>query len=319
MTAISPIIQLHPQVKAALIHPQRAMEVRGWLKTNKLVAQQWKGDDGESMMHWAFLSEWVLAAELKEIGLSYDTTDNMGRTPMDWINDRLWYSVVETNTNGQLSAGGKERLRRHSEQQIQALWAQGARPSFNSRFIHPGVVWLRAGAWDLINLLKDDDVYSWFQWAPQGGHALHSWILSPNTPQRRAFLKNWADEFDVDLGDNDNRSALWYAVEGWLARPEFQKDLSKVIRELLEEGANPFKKDDRGESAYDLLNRALAEGAPDRHKIESLMKLLKTNYVNELYESPPEDLDENEQELMNILSEPSKNDINVFEPQEKDK
>lgn len=317
MSSISTVIQLHPNVKAALIHPERYMEVRGWLKGNALIAQQWKGDDGENMMHWAFLSNWVLAAELKEIGLTYEGMDNFGRTPMDWINDRLWYAVVEENTNAQLSAGGKERLRRHSEQQIEYLWAQGARPSFASRFMHPGVVWMRAGSWGLVNLLKDDEQYGWFQWAPYGGHALHSWILSPNTPQRREFLKNWDEEFSVDMGDNNNRSALWYAVDAWLARSEWQKDLTVVIRELIEVHANPFQKDDQGVSSIDLLEKALEEGAEERHKIEALLTLLKTHDHNEMYGENDQELDQNEINLLDMIDSQTKIPSNVFDAAQK--
>lgn len=312
MSNISTVIQLHPKVKEALIHPERFMEVRGWLKGNALIAQQWKGDDGESMMHWAFLSNWVLAAELKEIGLTYEGMDNFGRTPMDWINDRLWYAVVQDNTNAQLSAGGKERLRRHSEEQIEYLWAQGARPSFSSRFMHPGVVWMRAGSWGLVNLLKDDEQYSWFKWAPYGGHALHSWILSPNTPQRREFLKKWDEEFSVDMGDNNNRSALWYAVDAWLARPEWQKDLAAVIRELIDVRADPFQKDDEGVSAIDLLEKALAEGGEERHKIETLLNTLKT-YEDEMYVNSEQELDHDDRNLLDVIEERTKTQQNPFD------
>lgn len=312
MPNISTVIQLHPKVKEALIHPERFMEVRGWLKGNALIAQQWKGDDGESMMHWAFLSNWVLAAELKEIGLTYEGMDNFGRTPMDWINDRLWYAVVQDNTNAQLSAGGKERLRRHSEEQIEYLWAQGARPSFSSRFMHPGVVWMRAGSWGLVNLLKDDEQYSWFKWAPYGGHALHSWILSPNTPQRREFLKKWDEEFSVDMGDNNNRSALWYAVDAWLARPEWQKDLAAVIRELIDVRADPFQKDDEGVSAIGLLEKALAEGGEERHKIETLLNTLKT-YEDEMYVNSEQELDHDDRNLLDVIEERTKTQQNPFD------
>lgn len=318
MSNLSTVIQLHPNVKAALIHPERFMEVRGWLKGNALIAQQWKGSDGETMMHWAFLSNWVLAAELKEIGLTYDATDNFGRTPMDWVNDRMWYAVVEDNTKGQLSAGGQERLRRHSEQQIEYLWAQGARPSFSARFIHPGVVWMRAGSWALLNLLKENEEYSWFHWAPQGGHALHSWILSPNTPQRRDFLKKWDEEFSVDLGDTNNRSALWYAVDAWLARPEWQKDLTTVIRELISVHANPNVKDDESVSPISLLEKALEEGAEERHKIETLLVLLKTHESASYYKGEEQELDQNEINLLDVIDAPTKPTENSFDLMKKE-
>lgn len=261
MSELSPIVQLHPNVKAAMINPSRALEVRGWLKTNSLVARAWRGEDGETMMHWAFLADWVLASELKDNGLAFDATDRYGRTPMDWLNDRLWYAIVEPNTNSQLSAGAKERLRRQSEQQIQYLWAQGARPSMNTNLLHPGVVWMRAGAWDLLPLLKDDEAFTWFNWAPYGGHALHSLVLAPNMPQRRQFLKKWAEDFDIDIPDNQGRSALWYAVDAWLASEQWQRDLLAVIKELVGEGASPLLKNDEGVSALSLVHASAPKNA----------------------------------------------------------
>lgn len=277
-TELSTVIQLHPNVKAAMVNPSRYMEIRGWLKTNQSVAIQWRGDHQETMMHWAFMSNWALASELKEAGLSFEATDHYGRSPMDWINDRMWYAIANDATNGALSAGSKERLRRQSEEQIIALWNQGARPSFNTQLMHPGVVWMRSGAWDLLDLLKNDEQFNWFNWAPNGNNALHAWILSPNTPRRRDFLKKWSTEFDIDIADNNNRSALWYAVDTWLAKDDWKKEMLSVVRELIEQGANPFLNDDEGVNPLSLLSRSLEINPSEFKKTNEMLSLLTKRF-----------------------------------------
>ena len=290
---------LHPNVKASLINPKGSMEIRGWLKNHKDIACGWVGDDGETMMHWAFLSDWILACELRDAGLSFSDIDKYNRSPMDWLNDRLWGAIVDPSTSQKLSTGAKERLRKHSEEQIQALWTQGARPSISTQSIHPGVVWIRSGAWVLLPLLEQDensellvskDGYTssinqlsqsskWLHWTPQGGSALHAWVLSPNTPSRRNFLNMWISKdaspvtshhdkdgrpylqmwtpkgLDVDVRDNDGRTPLWYAVDAWLASPAWRQSLIVVIKELLAVGASCYADDIDGATPISLVEQ----------------------------------------------------------------
>jgi hypothetical protein len=147
-------VTLSSTVRNALLNPTRADEIRGWAKNHQDMVRNWRGDENETMMHWAFLSSWTLAADFADMGLSIHDRDRMGRTPMDWINDRLWHALVDTNTSGALSTGSKERLRRQSEELILKLWAFGARPGSSADQFHPGVVWVRSGAWDLLDLLN---------------------------------------------------------------------------------------------------------------------------------------------------------------------
>ena len=283
---------LHPNVHAALIHPQRSMEMRGWLKTHHDTARLWRGDEGETMMHWAFLSDWAWAAELHAAGLDMGQVDRHGRTPMDWLNDRLWAAVVEpsdgsTPSTQRLSAGGQERLRRHTEDQIRALWAHGARPSHQPDGLHPGVVWVRAGAWSLMPLLLDPEPLAldgstpappaaaptgWLRWTPRSGNALHAWVLSPNTPGRRAFLADWLSRGQsVDCRDQDGRTPLWYAVDASLSRAAWRIPLQSVIRELMEAGADPHADDIDGATPTSLVWR---EADLPEHEREALLAAL---------------------------------------------
>jgi hypothetical protein len=122
---------LSASVRAALIDPRRASEVQGWLQGDPArldIARTWRGADGETMMHWAFLSSWSLVLALQSIGMEDSDVDQYGRTPMDWLTDRLWSALVEPTGSARLSLAGQERLRRHTEDQVRGLWALGLRP-----------------------------------------------------------------------------------------------------------------------------------------------------------------------------------------------
>ena len=299
ITHLHQSVELNPNVKSALIHPQRSMEVRGWLKTHQDVARNWRGDDGESMMHWAFLSDWVLASELREAGLSFQDVDRMGRSPLDWINDRLWSAIVQSSsTSHQLSAGGKERLRQQSETQIIHLWNQGARSSARSDVLHPGVVWMRSGAWGLLDLLHsgEEGHKGWMNWTEQGAHAIHLTVLSPNMPGRRQFIKQWVSlGLDVDRSDADGRSALWYAVDAWIASHEWRGHLEVVISELIEQGADPTKVDNENVSPYSML----VDCQENPSEIERILTLFRL--PSSLEEDEIEDNDEASEELLELL------------------
>ena len=264
-------------VHSALLDPRRALEVQGWIRGGDDRQEQalaWRGTDGETMMHWAFLSSWSLALELNSLGLDYAALDVHGRTPMDWLSDRLWSSIVEPIGSVRLSLAGQERLRRHTEEQVRGLWALGVRPSPRARALHVGVCWMRAGAWTLLDLLRDEVIpqsqdagiglprpYSgpcpgWMRWTPRQGHALHAWVLSPDMPQRRGFLRAWKGcGLDIDARDEDGRTALWYAVEAALFQQEWRGRMTKVIEELISEDADPREEDIDGASPLSLVLR----------------------------------------------------------------
>lgn len=270
-------MELSASVRSALIDPRRGAEVQGWLRgdpSRHELARQWRGADGETMMHWAFLSSWMLALDLYSAGLDYHAHDQHGRTPMDWLSDRLWGAVVEPVGSARLSLSGQERLRKQTEEQVQGLWSLGIRPTNRARALHVGVVWMRAGAWSLLPLLKDEVLPQllapgistprpyqgpcpgWMRWTPRQGHALHAWVLSPDTPGRRAFLEQWQScGLDVDARDEDGRTPLWYAVEAALFKPQLRSQMAKVIRQLVEAGADPHAEDIDTTSPLSLLLR----------------------------------------------------------------
>lgn len=243
------MIELHPNVLAALRHPLRGMEVRGWLKTHQKQAFAWRGEHGETMMHWAFLSDWVLACELRDAGLSFDTTDNRGRNPFDWLTDRLYSTLLSPRTKGMLSKGGEERLIKQTEEQGMQLWMMGARPTSGQPFF--GAVWLQSGAFELAQVALQEKGPA--HWMPNGATALHALVLAPPTPKRTRWFNELLSKMDINDVDDDGRSALWYALDAWLKHPQLHASLFLTLEELLSKGAHLDDKDNFGYSPRDVL------------------------------------------------------------------
>lgn len=246
------------KVFQALIDPRRSQEFLGWLQVKKNAEEKmslvnaWRGETGETLMHWAFLSSWSIALELNNLGLSYYDKDNLGRTPMDWLTDRLWGGVINDFGKTKLSTAGKERLVKQTEEQIKNLLSLGININPDNEFndiknnkIYPPVAWVRAGAWDLVYFYEKMHK-NMINWPPVMGSALHVAILSPDTPQRRQFFKFWGDNHDLNVRDEDGRTALWYAVEAALSNDEWFFHLTKVIGELIENGASATEEDKWG-------------------------------------------------------------------------
>lgn len=243
-------IELHPNVKAALVHPLMGMEMRGWLKTHHPEALAWRGEDGETMMHWAFMSDWHFARELFEAGLPFDLPDRHGRTPFDWLNDRLYSAIVDPKTNTKISKGGQERLIQHTENQIMYLWSAGMRPPLRTPFY--GAVWLQAGAFNVLEMVLVEHGYQ--HWTPDGGTMLHALVLAPNTPQRMKWLSKLVSELGVDVADLQGRTALWYCADTWLNHPSLRASMKELAHQLRQFGADPDLKAANGLSPLDVLS-----------------------------------------------------------------
>ena len=240
-------ISLHPNVKDALMHPQKGMEVRGWLKSHKDVARVWRGENGESMMHWAFLSDSVLASDLLGCGLSFEEKDNTGRQPFDWLTDRLFGAVLGKSSHI-LSKGGQERLIKQSEELMFRLWGLGARPK---NIPETGKVWLSAGAFEAIPLFSDE--FGVLNWLPSGGSLLHALVLAPNTPKRVSLAKDTLLSMDINSPDHDGRAPLWYAADTWLKHEAKRSSMNSLAQTFMALGADPDIKDKNGLSPKDVV------------------------------------------------------------------
>jgi hypothetical protein len=143
---------LPDRIRAALVDPRMALEVRVWLNPKPaqrhpeghplrdplqlaaITAERhqvifgYRGATyGETAMHWAALGEKGLMIDLVSLGLDPNAVDTTGRTPMDWLSDRAW--MVLATGQGRTDQIGKEKLRIASEDLLACLWGVGGRPS----------------------------------------------------------------------------------------------------------------------------------------------------------------------------------------------
>lgn len=243
--------------------------MRGWLTVHPEKALAWRGEFGETMMHWAFLSDWVFACELKDRGLSFEACDKDGRNPMDWLNDRLFGAVVNETTKGQLSLGGQERLRKHTEQQVLSLWNMSARPLFG---LSPkngfyGTVWLHAGCFSLLPLAEKE--HGLRQWMNGGASILHACVLAPQFAPLWPLLDRLVQQLDIDTEDDMGRTPLWYCVDTWVKHPTTRPSMEKMASYLISLEASPLHKDQHGFSPMDVLQ--FIEGTTDVSPIKQAM------------------------------------------------
>lgn len=273
---------LPSRVQKALVDPRAAMEVRLWLnpqaaarhapdhplrdpaRRKEITAlrqeamRQWRGGvHGETGLHWAALADRGLMIDLVALGLDPNGRDASNRTPMDWLNDRAWMILVEGK--GHTDQLGKEKLKLATEDLLATLWGLGGRPAPSSMMevagrLPTGYTWARAGLWGAVSLLKGNGgVEGLRQWTPQGAGFLHAWILGPEGEEKAAALADaLRSGLDIEEEDQAGRTALWYAVDAWIAQPQWEAHLRDAIAMLLANGADPEHPDQDGATAETL-------------------------------------------------------------------
>lgn len=239
----------------AFTQPGRGIEARAWLSRHHAEARAWQGTQAETLLHWGAMSDVGLLLDLAAAGLDPNAPDGDARTPLDWLNDRLWFACVENAAR--LTVEGRYRLRAQTEELVPALWGIGGRPGVGIEGLDPGSVWARAGAWPLLELLRDEGrgLDGWRRWGRHRESVLHAWTVAPESPEKHRFLARALDAgLSVDEPDAAGRTPLWYAIDAWLARPG-QADASNwkaAIRALLAAGADPDRAAVDGSSPAEL-------------------------------------------------------------------
>ncbi len=207
----------HP-IWAAVLSPNRAVEVRAWLKpaSNRELAKVLRGPHGETMLHWAALADEGLILELVAVGLDLQATDQEGRTPLDWLFERLWMTHVENV--GNLTALNLRKLRMQTDDLALVLWRLGARRGgihdFDERLLAG-----RCGLWKLLETWADMEglPQAWTQ-REAGDSVLHAMASSPDEKGRDHLLALWAQKGrSVDVFNNAGQTPLGVAVEHRLA------------------------------------------------------------------------------------------------------
>lgn len=232
----------HP-IWAAVLAPSRSVEVLAWLKKkeNRQLALTLRGHQGETMLHWAALADDSLTLELIGVGIDIQSVDDSGRTPIDWVFERMWMTHMEGV--GHLTALNLRKLRLQTDDQAMILWRQGARrgvQDFDERHLAA-----HCGLWKFLQTLADLDGLP-LAWSNlEGGNTvLHSMAGSPNESGRDQLLALWKEkDLPLDGVNAAGQTALLLAVEHRLALVDGQAiaigAANDWICALVKAGADP--------------------------------------------------------------------------------
>ena len=232
----------HP-IWEAVLSPARSVEVRAWLskETNRSTALALRGPQGETLLHWAALSDLGLMLDLIALGMDVNVLDGAGRGPVDWQFERLWATHVEGV--GNLTYYNRQKLRLLTDDLLSALWRQGGRSQSN--MLDTRALAMRCGLWKTLAAWVDLEgptraLRDWEHPVEGVSHALHHWPLAPADKGRSDLLAAWQSQgWPLDEPNGKGVSALWVAVEARLtAEGNRALALDAAIDELVEKGAS---------------------------------------------------------------------------------
>ena len=187
-------------------------------------------------MHWVGMSDPGSWIDLVAAGGDPNALDKLGRTPLDWVNDRLYLGAMASHQR--LGEPSRDRIRVATTKHVPAIWSTGGRPGSSEHSTPPIKLWIEAGLWDLVKLARDEPQW-WSAW-PGGLNALHAWVPMADRVGSEALL---ADIISVGLlvdeADLSGRSALWLAIDQWLEHPSKASAYRSAITQLRERGADP--------------------------------------------------------------------------------
>lgn len=187
-------------------------------------------------MHWVGMSDPGSWLDLVAAGGDPNTVDKLGRTPLDWVNDRLWMGAMAPHQR--LGAPSRDRIRVATTKHAPAIWSSGGRPGSSPNSLPAIKLWIDAGLWDLVSLAKDEPQW-WSNWE-NGAHALHAWVHMADRVGADALLDTiFSIGLEVDAPDRNGQSALWTAVSGWLENPGAAAPYRAAILALRKRGADP--------------------------------------------------------------------------------
>lgn len=232
---------------SAIKNPLRGVEVRALLRHRKDWFHRARGEWGETPLHWAALADFGLLLEEIQAGLDPNALDNHGRTPFDWLTDRLVAGVVQEPYR--LPADGRAKLLHASEETGLALWAQGGRPGSSPESQHAGRAWMTSGAWSLLAMWEAEEKVA-RPWSPEDSGPLHHWGVAPESRTKHEWLSSHLTRHpDPDPLDRRGRTPLWYIADARRYRPHHAALLESAWSALCVAGADPEISDVEGISA----------------------------------------------------------------------
>ena len=221
----------------ALINPHRFAEARAAIKVDPVGVLAARGSNwSETALHWAAMSDPASWLDLVASGGDPNATDRIGRTPLDWINDRLWMGTMAPHQR--LGEPARDRIRAATLMQVPSVWSSGGRHGTGSHSLTPVKLWIEAGLWDLTSLAAADPDM-WRGW-DGGSHALHYWVAMADRTSASSLLDRiLSTGLSVDTPDDNGHSAIWWAVDAWLRTPGKAASAHDAIRLLRAHGADP--------------------------------------------------------------------------------
>lgn len=228
----------------ALVNPHRFAEVRKEIAKDPQSLILARGEKWqESAMHWVGMSDPGSWLDLVAAGGNPNALDKLGRTPLDWVNDRLFLGAMASHQR--LGEPSRDRIRVATTKHAPAIWSTGGRPGSSLHSTPAIKLWIEAGLWDLVSLAKDEPQW-WSGWEC-GLNALHAWVPMADRVGADALLSEiLLVGLEVDARDNEGHSALWIAVDGWLKNPAKAAPYRAAIAALRQKGADPDWDQDAG-------------------------------------------------------------------------
>lgn len=227
------------------MNPNKQKPLLDWVASFPEKALFWRGNNGETLLHWASITSINLTKDiLNYIGLSNEK-DKFGGTALDWLIERYFITVV--TPKAEISEDKKKEIAFLTSQNARILLDHGISTKF-----------------DIVDILTKTGAMDFIQQTPleQLNHiseldksAIHNWILwSGNEYEKNLNLKKLLKLCDINKSDINGNTPLYYAIDGWLFKPELEDIFKTAIICLLRHHADDQIKNNDGMTIYDLMD-----------------------------------------------------------------
>ena len=213
--------------------------INEWIKMNPKKALLYRGKYSETLLHWSILNNLETSKNLIEyIGIDVNQEDKNGNTPFDWLLERYFINVI-LNTHNMIETGRIFLLNQTNKHAIY-LYNKQAKTKFNVIDLFS-----KSGSYEYIDyIFRKKSIDSLINLTDIKKSIIHNWILLGESIEKHQKLIEILENYkiDIDIQDIQGRTPLYYAIDGWITKPELTQDFwIPTIKSLLRNKANPFK------------------------------------------------------------------------------